>query len=506
MKARLPGLALAGLLLAGCGSTVQYTGSASTGDSLSTGGLTTGTPAGTNAPGAVVPGGTGLAAQGTTGAAQQPGTTQLPGGSGPTAGPVGSGGKAALSGRGFTATTIEVGISVSDDYNAFAGSFGLKGVTPSSSPQAMYAAVAADVNKHGGILGRKLVLVPHNYNTAQTLSDTASANQAACADWTQDHHVFAVLVPALVEDTLLSCLAKTSTPVIYGGGLDYPLHYQRTYSTYPLFWNIGQMLGERLDRLAIGRLVARGFFTPWDTLRGAPGAASTPVRIGIVGYDDSDGATQLASEKRELAKHHLAPFDVVLCPRAVQSKISCEQSAVLKFHSDGVTHVFNADLTFMTNANSQQYYPRHFVAVEPGVFEQNAPKKQLVGAMGEGYIPALDVDPSQWPADPSPSTTRCKKVMTAGGAPPTDASTLWNEEIVCDSVYVFRAGLELSGSLSTAALQAGLGALGATEPSALTWGTLLSPTNHASATVLRDIAFRTDIQHFAYVDKVNHGD
>jgi hypothetical protein len=510
--------AAAAALLAGCGTTVPMQG-AQGGRTDGLGGVAApgdggtsplGSGAGGN--GAVGLGGssTGSRGGGATGSAQQGGATGVgtSGGSGQqgTSGVVVP--KAGESGRGFTKTQILIGVATADDYNAFAGTLGVKGVTVSGDPKKQMQAVADDINKHGGILGRKVVLVPHDYNSAQTVSNAAAANEAACVDWTQDHHVFAVaLAGGIVEDTLLSCLNKADTPLIDpGAGLDYPLHYSPTYKKYPLFFNLAQMVGERYDRIAIGRLAARGFFKPWNILQGGPGTA--PVKVGLLSYDDADGALQLADQRMNLAKHGITVEDsnIVRCPRALQASVSCQQNSVLKFRANGVSHIFGAGLIFVENAESQGYRPRYFFAVEPRVIAENAPPAQMNGAMGEGYIPVMDVESTEYPGDPTSATKRCNQIMKAAGQGTTDGTTLWNQQMDCDQLFFLRAALSAVGSLSSGALRAGLERLGATEPSALTWGTFLSPTEHTSATVLRDIEFRNDIQRFAYVSKTNYGD
>jgi hypothetical protein len=512
--ARLSALVAAVSLVTACGSTVEHSRT------------TAGQPADQGL------GSTGLAPGGTSGGADSSttsgsgtgagsGTTtgQLPQGSaggasataGPTSGATGSTGttppgSGPVSGRGFTRTTIKLGVATSDDYNSFAGSTGLKGLSYDGDPNVWFAALAGDINRHGGILGRKVELVKYDYNTAQTLNNPAAANQAACTRWTQDDPVAAVLLAGFSpEDTLLKCLAKASTPLVQvGGGLDYPLHYQASYRAYPLYFNLDQMVGDRFDRVSVGRLAARHFFDPWNTRTGSKGTSAITTKVGLIGFDDHDGALQLASQKRELARHGLSAASEIACPRALTSKVSCEQSAVLRFASNGITHVFGADSVFMNNASSQNYYPRYFVAVEPALFAANVPAKQLVGAMSEGYIPLLDAAPDKYPGDPTPATAACKKLMRAAGQATTDPSTLWLQMSACDEFFFVRDALTGVGSLGPSALRSGLEGLGSRAQSALTWKTFLGPHDHASSAALRDLAFDTSISNFVYVSTTDH--
>jgi hypothetical protein len=510
---RTVALAVTAAALVACGSTVQVQGSASAGNDLgTTGGGGLGTSGGAEQP--VVPaGGTGgdVPAEGPSAATTGP---VVPGMTG-TAG----GGEVSTSsgtstfraaGQGFTQDVVYIGVGTANDFNALAGSLGVEGVSYDGDPRDWLNAVAADVNRHGGLAGRTVVPVAHDYNSAQLLNDPATANEAACADWTQDHHVFAVALAGMIaEDALLQCLAKTGTPLIMpGGGLDYPLHYAESYRRFPLFFNVGQMLGDTFDRIAYRRLKARGFFTPWDTVRGKPGTAANPVKVGFIGFDDHDGDLELASIKRQLARNGvgLSDADVVRCPRSLSTGISCQQSTVLKFASAGVTHVLGAGTTFLTTADRQQYRPRYFIDVEPRLFAANAPANQLVGAMGEGYVPVMDVEPRDVPGDPTPATAYCKEVMKAAGQATDDPTTLWLQYLVCDEFYFLKAAVDAIGGLGSTALRSGFERLGSRQESAVTWGTSFGPTMHASATVLRDIAYRSDLKRFVYTSRVNYGD
>jgi hypothetical protein len=502
---------LTALLLSACGTTVQYQGAATTPqgsvDGLNApalGGTTGGTSAGT--------GGTSL---GTTTGVSAPGTTggvvavpsSAPTGSGTAGGTTGVVPGGPESGRGFTKTTISIGVGTADDYNTFAGGFGLAGVTYSGDPNVWMNAVKDAINKRGGLMGRRIVLVKHNYNTAQLLNDPAGANQAACATWTQDKPVFAVLLAGMiVEDTILSCLGKAGVPLVYpGASLDYPLHYQAAYNRFPLFFNLAQMVGERLDRLAIDRLVARGFFQPWDTTAGKPGTATAnPVKIGLLGFDDSDGAAQQASRTRELARHGLKPDSVINCPRALTSKIQCLQSAGLRFATNRVTHVFGSDTTFMNNAQSQGYHPRYYVANSTAAFAANVGAAQLTGAMGEGYVPVYDVETSEFPRDLSPAATTCKAIMKAAGEATTDRATLALQMSVCDEFFFTEAAMKLAGSVTAGALRSGFESLGARQASALAFQSFLGPRDHASAPSLRDLVYRPELGRFAYASTTDY--
>lgn len=405
------------------------------------------------------------------------------------------------SGRGFTADTILIGVATAKDSGAFAKGLGVSG-TDAGDVNAQMNAIARDINGHGGILGRKVVLVPHDYNSTQAATNPATANQTACADWTEDHHVFAVIGPLIVDDTLLSCLARTGTPLLeLGGGVDYPLHYSATYRHYPLFFNIDQMVGDEFDRIAVSRLVQRKFFAPWNTLAGRPGAG--PVSVGLLGYTDGPGSVQISDEVAQLKAHGIsvASRNIVRCPRNVVSAASCNTGAVLKFKANRVTHVWGAGLLFMGQAQTQGYHPRYFIQNSTRILAENAPRGQLNGAMGESYIPIFDVERAQYPGDPTSAAAHCRRVMRASNVEATESSVLYNEYLLCDGFYFLQAALSRAGALGASQLVEGLESLGGSQPSALTWSTLLSKSEHTSVHALRDLAYNAGTSRWSYPNK-----
>jgi hypothetical protein len=399
------------------------------------------------------------------------------------------------SGRGFTATTISIGMA-DIDLNTYAGTLGVDAVA-TGNIKAQAAAVAADINKHGGLLGRKIKLVWYDASTAQELNDPQTSHQAACAAWTQDHHVFAVVGPfgTGVDDLLLACLNKSQTPLIGAGspwGLDNAPFFQRTFDAYPTFVNVGAMLGERYYRIAIKRLVDRNFFQGWNTATGQPGPA--PVKVGIVVQDTPNGNTQLKAIESNLALHGIKAADVVKLSGDLSARSAQGQSAVLRFRQGGITHVINPVAT--RTADAQRYYPRYFVANEPQLVAANTSASQLRGSMGESYIPALDV--GEQPGPPSAATAKCLKVMQAAGQTPSWGSVQWIMQSVCDGLYFLQYAVQQSGVLSTQGLLGGFNALGSRYQAAVTWTTFLGPRQHASANAVRDVSYRTECKCFRY--------
>jgi hypothetical protein len=492
---------LALLALTGCGSTVQVASTRTTNDGLGTTGTTPNgvTPGGTvtNPGQPTVPGSEHPALPGTvTG-----GTTTAGGSAVPGSKPVRPGVVAAVSGRGFTRTTVKLGYATADDSDTFVAGLGLEGLDD-GDPKAQVRAVVDDINRRGGLAGRRIELVPHDYNSAQLNADPKTANQAACATWTQDEPVFAVILPAIVTDNLLECLHKAHTPLV-SAGFEFPRRYAAVYQRYPGYFHIGAMVGERYDAISIDRLVKRGYFEKWDTFNGRAGG-SAPVRIGVIVRNDEEGATQEKSVVRELAKHGLKPYSVDHCTSTINAS-SCTQNVELRYQTAGVTHVMgNSDIPFMSAAEAQHYRPRYFMVTALDLFAQNAPQAQLNGAMSENYMPSEDVPEAKDPGPPSSATTYCLNLMRRNGQTPSSRLAAFSMESACDAGFFVKAAIDSYGSLSGVALQIGLESLGTRVKSAATWAARLGPDQHAAVYGLRDLLFNNSCRCFEYTSTVTY--
>lgn len=402
----------------------------------------------------------------------------------------------------MTAEKVYIGMSTAEDASQFADALGLRGLSGGDA-KAQAQALVKDIERRGGLGGRKIEIVWHDYNTAQLVSDPATANQAACATWTEDNKVFAVL--GLYDPTLVECLHKSDTPLINAGAswdLQAVFVYSHVYKRYPNYFLLGGMLGERFDRMSIGRLVARNFFQKWDTRAGQPGAQ--PMKLGLMMPDTANGRLSVANIKRELARVGITPASENLySPEGLG--IQGQQSSVLKFRTDGVTHVIGAALPFMNTAESQAYYPRYFIDVGMYLIAQNAPPSQLRGAMAESLQPTSDVPSDQDPGDTSPAATYCKKIMKDANLENPERIAQWSQQVVCDQLLFLKDAVDRSGELTTSGLRRGLEALGS-RPSALTWTSYLGPGEHASGRSMRDLEYRPDCSCFGYVDGKTYSD
>lgn len=407
---------------------------------------------------------------------------------GPGAGPDrgGAGAPGAESGRGYSKSTITIGIGSASDSAEYVAALGL-GDLDSGDPKAQMKAVVDHINRSGGVAGRRIVTVHHEYDTAQVLNDPSAAHEAACATWTQDHQVFAVILLGSPTPSLLECLKRKDTPFLQVGGITNPRAYKDVYAKYPLYFNIGGMVYDLYDQLGVERLVARGFFEKWDTTRARPGTA--PMKLGLLASEDPNGDTRLRSLRGQLARFGIKDSSVVRCPPTVNGVASCHQSAVLKFRSDGITHVIGGGLFFFRQADSQNYFPRYYIEGAAALVASTMAHRALVGSMSESFLPVYDVDAARDPGDPTPATGQCRQIMKKAGLDTSERLAMGQMASYCDGFFFLRAAVGKAPALTAAGLRVGLESLGSTVPSAITFATRLGPGSHASTFGLRDLKF-----------------
>lgn len=465
-----------------CGTTVPLTQTATGPQSSAEAGTgLSSVPGGGTAPSyqAQAPGSGTAVAGGGAGSASTGALANGGSGAGSVAGPVG----ALTSARGVTTTTITIGVPVPSDTSAVAASLGIQGAG-TISPQAMIAAVVNDVNKSGGVLGRKLVVYEHSYSAASYISNPSQVDGEICADFRDDHKVFAILFD-LVDPYVRQCSAAMGAPLVVVGGIGSYMP-AAAYRGDFLFAPTG-ITAERLAHLFVQSLMQRDFTHKWNIATGGPGVA--PVRLGLIHADSPDQNAYYAAYAKELAKYGLRFTDTVTYAANVQAGLAATQSAVLKFRADGISHVFGASAFFLEDAESQKYYPRY--AYIPGLGQlgvANVPADQLKGALTVGWAPANDVDSQHDPGD-TPGAKHCRKVMAAAGLSTASRSDLTTMYMVCDAAYALRAALTAGRVATVPGLRTGFEALGAGFPTALTFKAVLNASHHYGLDSVRDMAF-----------------
>lgn len=498
---RLPGFVVVAGLLVGsaCGSTLprrSATGSLQSGSLGQGQGQDLGQP-GTTAAGTI--GDATSANNGTSGQATLPGAAstggQAPSGPQPIATAPPTPGTAEV--PGVTATHISIGL----EYTS--ASQNTPGVSGNSAldAQAAEKILVNYLNAHGGVGGRQLSPV-YYVSDPNSSASGPQQEQAECATFTQDHHVFAALT-LLGGNNLDSCLDQRHVGHI-GGVAEAELD-AAGFAAHPHFIQPSTLSLSAMVQVYVDGLFRQGFFTATS--------AGQVVRIGVLHYDESRFTDPVEKVMRSaLAAHGLKLSEdiAISTPQStadagtVTAQIA---NAELKFNSARVTHVLSVDVDgvipyyFMRAAQSQGYMPRYGLNSNdaPAVIEiQKGIASQLAGAMAVGWIPQTDLDPTLAPPD-GPSARLCKQILAAGGMK-TFPSQIAVETAMalCDDFFLFKAGFEAASALTNVGLVQGVERLGTSYDSAVTGPTRFAPGRHFGAAAYRAIAFATSCSCFRY--------
>ena len=488
------------LLVTACGSTVQ--GSAQLGSARDQGltapvdsGLA---PTGSTTQPPAVPGGP-IGDTGSPGFG--PGTAPGGVGTGPGPGQGGAPGPAGVVGPGITATTVYVGAGYSVDSGAGNAALGAAGADPGDQRD-YYNAVIADLNKRGGVLGRKMAPVYSEFQaaSAQTVDQQ---RQVACEKWTVDNKVFAIFS---LGDIHLECARKAGALITVGGAATGPV-----YERYPNLIDPSGMRLERLGAFTVHGMHRQGWHRPspeWPT-----------GRIGLITWDAADyryGITHgyLPAMRSHGLKETL-PVRYVAVPQTANSisdASAAVASAVLAFSNADIDHVFILDgpagifsgtgltFLFMQNSKSQGYYPRY------GLNTFNSPGNTDILPVDQQHgMLAIDFDDDNPEADAgiklNPQRERCFKIMRLEGLDVSTSSTQNTATGICDSVWFVETVLRRAAAPTLAGAIRAAEGLGTSYRPPSTYGSRLGPGRHDGAYLIRASRFDDVCVCMKYVSK-----
>ena len=405
---------------------------------------------------------------------------------------------------GVTASEILIGFGTENDASTVAKTFGLNAAF--GDQEAETKAVVDDINRRGGVLGRKLTLVLHDTPSASAIEDPNAAQQAQCTDWTEDHKVFAAVnvVGDLNQEVLFGCMAKHHTPLVMS---DLTSHTVSDLARFaPYLYAAGVATVDRYVPVWIDRLVADKYFTPWDTVAGAPGTAA--VKIGVPYVDNAVGQQYFKLVQQSLARHGLSVGDSFAFSANSGEALSQISPTLFRFRSNGVTHVLLPESAYLVTpaAEQQHYRPRYAITTFDGLSSlttATSPPGQLNGSFGLGWLPVSDVDAAHDPGPVSPAQTHCLDVMNAAGQGSTDRLVQTTQLIICDAFNFIATALTGGGDVTPEAFRRGVAALGAGFPSSMTFQERYGPSRFDGASAGRDLAFRSDCSCFVYADKTD---
>jgi len=241
--------------------------------------------------------------------------------------------------QGVTKNSIKLGFLIANTSELGAAGFkaGLSG-----NQQEIIKAWTDEINRNGGINGRKLTYYTQDFDVLDV-----NDMQAACKTMTQDQKVFSVLTTGGYDSVAQLCITKENHTPLISTDPEPAAWYQEAA---PYLW--GTFMNK--DRLAQNQakwLSTSGYVRPTD-------------KVGVIYHDIPNVAPSVEkSLLPSLNADGIHPVDVVKLASDTQQALSQIPNAVLDMQSKGVTFViFEMNLIFksqfLQQASKQQWHPR----------------------------------------------------------------------------------------------------------------------------------------------------
>jgi hypothetical protein len=439
-----------------------------------------------------------------------PGDTAAAGDSAATAtGDVVAGGQGAAAARtpagGATATTASAARAVTDPIElgfvrtgvSNAAAFGAS-LGNSISEADIVSALVAAYNDRGGIVGRRILPVYADTDTGSTSWDVDFA--AACASFTQDHHVAAVLGYVFTHlDSFEACLGNKGIPHL---STTFNVPDAPTLKQFPLLLALATPLIERRSLAKIDGALTTG-------------AVTRNSKLGIV--LDACPSTKAAWNKTirpYLTAKGLtvaATFEVGCAHGAGDAGAEAARAGnlVLQFRTAGVDTVIfmtvsegPALLIFSGGAEAQGYHPRYVVSslANAAVLGNQIPARQAANVDGYGWLPSQDVKPQYWPAITAPAT-RCLAMLKTKNIVPTAPADFAFAFSACESLFLYETALTATrGRSEGKGIVAAIEALGSSFTSVenLDGSSTFGRTRHDAPSHARHFAWTANCTCFTY--------
>lgn len=371
-----------------------------------------------------------------------------------------------------------------------ASSFGVSG---SLTPQQTVRAMVDWYNLHGGIARRRIKLV--EYTASATAASYETEFAAACAKFTQDNHVAAVLTYTgyQISDSYETCLSKAGVPNISGvtGGYD-----ASTMARHPLLFTTAVASVDRAVTAELRALTGNGFLTKQN-------------KIGVL--VESCPSNTLAYD------HTFAPLAAQLGLQVMRRDIDCVQgnnnmaqviaqvdAAVLPFRSAGVdrvTFVSNyqgaATVFFEQQAASQGYKPKYALTSYStlGAYAGDVSADAQTRIAAVGWAPDADITT---PPAPAGATKRCRDAFATMQVKPSNTADGLALDLTCSLFFALEDALKATGGHGDAAsLRRGLESAGES-PYLLGGRRLTSAARHDSPELFATIGYKPACSCFVY--------
>lgn len=383
---------------------------------------------------------------------------------------------------------ITMGALTAQGAGSYEKSLGFSGVA-TGDQAAMTQSVVAYINAHGGFAGHQVNVLIYDVNVADALENPNSAYQAACAYFTQDHHVFAVAsYLSLLPESFYSCMQQHHVPV------DTP---DEEFSASFLNQYADTVISQSAPNYT--RLMADSVDALWSS-----GWLTASSKVGVVAFDTAAGHSSVdAGLVPALSQHGLTLTDSFYTSTD-SSADSQYQEGVLNFKTAGVDRVFFAvggePVYFALAAEQEAYHPYYELSSleYPGVLEQDLPADQLVGAAGIGFDPYIDLDDAHWPKVNTPGEGRCLSALKAAQQNLSSGTTMAIGAWICDDWFLFQTALVDQQIVTSDSLMRGVDGLGSRFSSASTFATYFASGRRDGPSEYRLNAFQSGCSCFTY--------
>ena len=350
--------------------------------------------------------------------------------------------------------------------------------------------VAAWINAHGGIGGRRIRLRLFHYDLFDGRPYDAHY-QEICDFFSSAPKPIAVIQPPRQGNL---CTAQRGILTLSDGPTNETTSAENAAPSF--YFEPSSLAPDRYATPYLEGLRSAGFF-------------SGNARIGLIralGFDD-DGAMDRTIHAalaragiRVAAEATIPPINAASDVPTVVSRLG---DAVVRFRLAGVDHVISVDNNgvymglFMEAAEPQGYRPRYGLSSlnEPALLRASVSANQLRGAVGIGWSPLTDVGPGD-DVPAAPERALCSRIFQSSGV---RTGSRYNDGefasyAICDDLLLLRDVRAAPGMDMRAALER----LGSSRTSALDFATRLDGTYHDGAAGYRQLEFQDGCGCFRY--------
>lgn len=351
-------------------------------------------------------------------------------------------------------------------------------------------------NAHGGIAGRRIIPVFWTWDTGS--SAEAQQEQEECAQWTQDHQVFAGLTWVRTTN-ILECLHEAGA-VVHSFNSVQDLSISPLYRQYPYFVEPLLLSQDQSTAATVEGLYDMDYF-------------AGDIKLGVVTFDHPSFRYAVDNGLvPALRRHGISLAETAYISRgAMQQSAADANNAVLRFKSEGITHVIfaatsRAPWLFTAAAARQDYRPRYglnSLSAPQAVADLLGPdaQSQFHDALSVGWLPALDTRPPDDPDQDNPTRVLCYSIMRKAGVDYNSPNGQIGALSQCDGLWSLAAGLKGASVINQSVYLAGMNSLRGGYSPAFTWSTFIGPQKHYGIGAVANLHFVDDCACFKYLSR-----